>query len=174
MDYIISSMDLLLKPSYCIFLVIVFFLFLFVGGKAGKRANRIPLSLLGTYTGLIFLATLIVRTTNHESYQLIPFWSYYEIIVHHDMILFWEDLLNVAMMLPVGFLLPAAFRQIQLRTVLIIAIGMECFIEIMQFVFERGLAEWDDVIHGAIGTLIGYGLFKMFISVRRACTGLDK
>lgn len=32
-------------------------------------------------------------------------------------------------------------------------------IEMLQFVFKKGYAEFDDVFHNALGCLIGYGVY---------------
>lgn len=36
-----------------------------------------------------------------------------------------------------------------------IGVGLSCIVEIMQFMTSRGLCEFDDVIHNAVGTAIG-------------------
>jgi glycopeptide antibiotics resistance protein len=85
--------------------------------KRGKftTAQSIALTLLTTYIFLVFASTVFSRTpTEDYSYELMPFWSYREIVKgareSHGHVwgesLFWEDIFNVFMLLPIGVLLP--------------------------------------------------------------------
>lgn len=38
------------------------------------------------------------------------------------------------------------------------AVGLSCVIELLQFATQRGLMEFDDVIHNGLGALIGVGV----------------
>ena len=82
------------------------------------------------------------------------------------MFIFWEVVLNVIMMMPVGFLLPLAIKRISLKIVLLFTGVIELFIELMQLVLCRGLAEWDDIIHGVIGAVIGYGICRIILKIK--------
>lgn len=44
---------------------------------------------------------------------------------------------------------------------MIIGTSVSGAIETMQFVYNRGFAEVDDVIHNTLGSLIGYGMFSI-------------
>lgn len=75
------------------------------------KAKSIAVVLLTAYIFLIFASTVFSRTSNeYYSYELIPFWSYWEIL-NGSKSLFWEDVLNVIMLFPMGTLLPIAMED---------------------------------------------------------------
>ena len=76
------------------------------------------------------------------TYELIPFWSY------GVKSLRMEILLNVILFIPVGLLAPR-WKTVGL------AAGYSLLIELAQLVSFRGLFEFDDVIHNALGTAVG-------------------
>ena len=76
------------------------------------------------------------------TYELIPFWSY------GVKSLRMEILLNVILFIPVGLLAPR-WKTVGL------AAGYSKLIELARLVSFRGLFEFDDVMHNAIGTAVG-------------------
>jgi glycopeptide antibiotics resistance protein len=120
MDYIISSADPRINPVYFVIAAIVAVLTAVISAYYCKRgkfttAQSIALTLLTTYIFLVFASTVFSRTpTEDYSYELMPFWSYREIVKgareSHGHVwgesLFWEDIFNVFMLLPIGVLLP--------------------------------------------------------------------
>jgi glycopeptide antibiotics resistance protein len=120
MDYIVSSADPRINPVYFVIAAIVAILTTVISAYYRKRgklttAQSIALTLLTTYIFLVFASTVFSRTpTEDYSYELMPFWSYREIVKgareSHGHVwgesLFWEDIFNVFMLLPIGVLLP--------------------------------------------------------------------
>ncbi len=76
------------------------------------------------------------------TYELIPFWSYGVKSLRT------EILLNVILFIPVGLLEPR-WKTVGL------AAGHSMLIELAHLVSLRGLFEFDDVIHNALGTALG-------------------
>lgn len=68
-----------------------------------------------------------------------------------------EILLNVALFVPIGFLLggivPKGFAKACL-----IGCVLSVLIELLQLATGRGLCETNDVIHNTVGCMVGYGL----------------
>lgn len=124
-----------------------------------EPGRRVCLAALIAYLFLVFSSTVLDRPIVSQNLQLTPFWSYRWIFLYHDRLLLTEVLLNVVMMVPVGLLLPGIWRQIRPGRVALTAVIMELCIETPQFLFRRGLAEWDDVFHGMVGSVLGYGLW---------------
>ena len=125
----------------------------------GKRAWRgIAKLLLLEYILLIFSSTVIYRHLIPErTLYLIPFWSYcrQELIV--------ENIMNVAVFIPVGILLFITHkRNVSQLKAWIIAIvsglALSVCVEALQLIFMKGYAEVDDVIHNTLGSLIGCSL----------------
>ena len=99
--------------------------------------------LLAGYLFLILAVTVLDRRPGPKmTYELIPFWSY------GVKALRMEILLNVILFIPVGLLSPR-WKTVGL------AAGYSVLIEPAQLVSFRGLVEFDDVIHNALGTAIG-------------------
>ena len=99
--------------------------------------------LLAGYLFLILAVTVLDRRPGPKmTYELIPFWSY------GVKSLRMEILLNIILFIPVGLLSPR-WKTVGL------AAGYSMLIELAQLVSFRGLFEFDDVIHNALGTAIG-------------------
>ena len=70
-----------------------------------------------------------------------------------------ENIMNVVVFVPVGVLFGLAMRRRNVWAALLVGAGLSAGIEVLQFVFNKGLAEVDDVMHNTLGCLIGYGLY---------------
>ena len=49
--------------------------------------------------------------------------------------------------------------------VMAVGAGISVVIELLQLIFKRGLCEVDDVIHNVLGTLIGYGIITITLTL---------
>jgi len=123
----------------------------------GHRAKRFVLeSLLAEYYFLVLCSTVICRASVMERHvELMPFWNYPDIWnkvdYPADLI---EVLLNMALFVPIGFLLGGiGFKT---KKVLLMGICLSGIIEVSQFAFCKGLCETDDVIHNTLGAFLGY------------------
>lgn len=88
-------------------------------------------------------------------YKALPFWSYVAIYDGNE-ILIKEDLLNVALFIPIGFLLGLVMTNKRWWKALLFGSGLSVSIEMMQLIGKRGTCEFDDVFHNTIGCLIGF------------------
>ena len=123
----------------------------------GSRAKRFVLgALLAEYYFLVLCSTVICRACVMERHvELMPFWNYPDIWnkvdYPADLI---EVLLNMALFVPIGFLLGGiGFKT---KKVLLMGICLSGIIEVSQFGFCKGLCETDDVIHNSVGAFLGY------------------
>lgn len=73
---------------------------------------------------------------------------------------------NIALFVPLGFLLPIAFKRLKWWQVDLICLGTTCIVELVQPLFGRA-GDLDDVITNALGGVIGCALAKMVSSVFR-------
>lgn len=116
------------------------------------------------FLGVVFASTVFTRSVEVRSYKLIPFWSWHAVYVYHDMELLQEILLNCILLMPVGCLLPLIYAyKVRLRTAFAIGFGISAVIEVSQLVFCRGLFEWDDMIHNALGCMIGCAVVNVWM-----------
>ena len=68
---------------------------------------------------------------------------------------------NLLLYVPVGFLLPRAYKKFaRLGTVLLFGLILSCIFEILQYLFG-GSADIDDVLVRFVGLAAGYGLRKL-------------
>lgn len=118
------------------------------------------------YFELILILTFLIRLPNNEiHYEIVPFWSYHEIFLNHDTDLLIQNFYNIAVFIPLGFLMPCCEFKIKGRNIgeketLIFGICFSAFIEITQLVTRLGYFEFDDMIHNTLGVIIGILLMK--------------
>lgn len=142
-------------------------LFAFIKGSYKKR---ISVALFSSYLFFILSCTLIAREGGDSiQFNFSPFWTYKAISEGgwKARILFQEVVMNIFMLIPVGFFLPALTERVGLSRTVIIGFLLSVFIEGMQLISYRGFCEIDDIIHNTLGVICGYGLFKVMIWFRR-------
>ena len=120
--------------------------------------------LLVVFLGIVFGSTVFTRTGTVRQYELMPFWSWRDVIRYHDWTLLKDNLLNGILLLPAGVLLPIiANNKIKWYQALKIGILVSAIIEFSQLIFMRGLFEWDDMIHNGLGCIIGCLFTNIFV-----------
>lgn len=78
------------------------------------------------------------------------------LVLLHD----FEIRANIALFVPLGFLLPVAFKKLKWWTVDLICLGTTCAVELIQPFFGRA-GDIDDIITNALGGVIGCALAKI-------------
>ena len=78
-----------------------------------------------------------------------------------------QILANVIMFIPIGILTGLLWKW----EGLIFAAGLSVVIEVLQLVTDRGLCEFDDVLHNVIGAAIGIGIVML---IRRILTTKER
>jgi len=74
---------------------------------------------------------------------------------------------NIALLVPIGFLLTLIFRNISWKKSLIVAVVSGFAIEILQTILHVGIFDIDDVILNALGVMIGYVAYIFFTKLIR-------
>jgi glycopeptide antibiotics resistance protein len=129
------------------------------GYRVGARKTLTLL--LVEYIFLLYCFTVLFRGVNTgQRGCLTPFWSYASIAKGIDMFLLPQIMMNVVVFIPVGFLGGCTFRSHAFMKVFCLGFAVSLSIEAMQYIFQRGFSEFDDVFHNTLGTLMGYGLWK--------------
>ncbi len=155
---------------------VVFLILLFLVSSVlvyGVRQKRLSLRqaaaslVLFLFLALVFASTVFTRMTAQRSYELIPLWSWYHVIVYRDQAMLQEILLNIVLFVPAGLLLPCLSDRIKVRHAWLTGLGISGTIEVCQLVLCRGLFEWDDMLHNALGCVIGFGIIKGIAARRR-------
>ena len=107
---------------------------------------------------LFLLAVLQRKVQDYRECGLLPFESFGAALKGSGPLLT-QIIGNVVAFIPVGLLLGCVLGRMKWWTVLLIGGGFSLLIEILQFVFKRGFAEVDDVVHNMAGCAIGYGVY---------------
>ena len=131
------------------------------GVKKGLRYGAVLL--LAEWVLLMLCAIVIFRESSAErGYNLMRFWSYWDYGEHsYFMEMFGENILNVLLFVPIGFLAGCGLERMTFKKVLFLGGGLSVVIELLQFIFKKGFCETDDVIHNVLGCMIGYGLWRV-------------
>ncbi len=120
------------------------------------------------FLGIVFGSTVFTRTGTTRQYELVPFWSWREIIQYHDRQLLKENLLNCVLLFPAGALLPViANHEVKWSRALAFGVLVSAVIETSQLITMRGLFEWDDMIHNGLGCMVGCILMNRTIQIFR-------
>jgi glycopeptide antibiotics resistance protein len=141
------------------------FSILFIIRMIGRidKIQTVAWSLTLIWLFLIFGSTIFFRTKGERQYQLELFWSWKELIDHKGRAgaiqgngLLLENILNVCMMVPIGFLLPFdTNKTLKWWQGLVLGAIISVIIEVLQLALCGGLFEFDDIVHNSIGCMIG-------------------
>lgn len=148
-----------------VFLITAFIAVILLRQKKIIIMQAVSCLLLLTFLAAIFGSTVFTRTPGLRQYQLEVFWSWKEILKigkcgrmgsSTEGGLLQENLLNILLLLPVGFLLPGIFNgRLKWWQGLIVGMMISSAIEVSQLVLCRGLFEFDDIIHNSLGCMLG-------------------
>lgn len=137
------------------------------------KQQAVAILLLAIYLGIVLGSTVFTRESSICSYNLIPLWSWKEILFGNDAReLLIENLLNVILLLPMGTLLPFAFgKKLKIKKAFLYGFFVSAVIECCQLVFKCGLFEWDDMIHNGIGCMLGDMIGNTILNVWQRLKG---
>lgn len=85
-----------------------------------------------------------------------------------------ENLINIALGVPVGFLLSFIFTHRSWWKATLVGFVFYSVIELSQLILGRGLCEFDDVFHNTLGCVIGYGVGVLMIGFIAKLRSQDK
>lgn len=148
----------------CIAVVAVTAVFLIIKREKFKNIIRgTSVAALVALLVILYCSTVIYRKNGVETgINLMPFWSYFAIMDGKEQMVL-EKILNVLVFIPIGFLCGIVFKEKKLKYTVKIGAASSAIIEISQYLFGKGFAELDDVIHNTAGCVIGCG-FYLFLS----------
>ena len=130
----------------------------FFGWKRGAKWSAGLL--LGEYMVLLLALAVLTRKVHPaRAFDFTPFWSYREVLRSGKDALLTQNIANVLAFVPIGLLLGCAFGRMKWWKALAIGGGFSLLIEVLQFAFMRGFAEFDDVFHNVLGCAIGFGTY---------------
>lgn len=109
---------------------------------------------------VLFSSTVFSRPDyGYYNYKLELFWSYRAVVEKGNEFLARQIFMNIFVFVPVGCLFPLTLPRAPFKQTFLFGLACSGMIEILQLLMQRGLFEWDDIIHNTLGTCIGYTLF---------------
>lgn len=139
-----------------LFLILIGILLKLLKGKKLSRVQFWGWIALYVFLSIVFASTIFTRTPGERFYELVPFWSWWEVVFNHNMGLLEENILNIILFLPIGGILTTVSNRIDWKHAAGVGLGISVVIELSQLIFCRGWFEWDDMIHNTLGCVIGY------------------
>lgn len=154
--------NMVVQLSFLVMSGIIVLVFAFAKNLKGARIG-VMTTLLIEYMFLILGSTVIYRIPGDTyMYKLTPFWSYVA-IADGQKELIEENLLNVALGIPFGFLLSFICTKNALLKSFLFGAAFSACIELSQLFFNRGLCEFDDLFHNTLGSVVGCGIGMLMI-----------
>jgi glycopeptide antibiotics resistance protein len=139
-------------------------------GARFPRGQAAAILLLLCYLGGLAAVTFMNRMESGMGMgiQLRPFLAFWEAWNAFTLQVWLNPLLNIAMFLPLGVLLPLAVKRFQRWYWMLAAgAGISLVIEGFQHFLNRGQADVDDLICNTLGAMLGYCLVMLFLSLKR-------
>ena len=157
-----------IKPIICIFItwfLIEIFIIVFLRKKAYQRSVIVYYSAVNTfimYMIAVFSLTIIHARSGIRGINLIPFQDLISIYKHIPYDMAEGYILNVLLFVPYGYLLPFIKKKPFLKQTVLCSFLLSLCIELLQFLFKRGIFDIDDLICNTVGGLIGGTMIRIF------------
>lgn len=138
--------------------------------RRGKRfpwGKAVALVLLALWAAVTFYATLLRSEPTVRQWNLTPLLAWREAYQRFTLQIWLNVLLNVALFVPLGLLLPLlhrAFRRWYAATGAGLALSLG--IELAQLFTMRGMFDVDDLINNALGALLGWSVTELALRLR--------
>lgn len=131
------------------------------------KKSYIGLLILAEYVVLLYCTTVFLRPLQESSaINIRPLWGLQAFLDGQNAVMA-EKIMNLVVFAPIGMLIGMVNRSLKWYHVLLASALLSLSIELFQLVLKRGYAELDDVIHNALGALLGYGLYLLFAWIWR-------
>ncbi len=125
------------------------------------------LILAGWATALLYVTVLRVTSYGYSSVNLHLFRAWHEAWNHYAFKNWMNVLLNVAMFVPLGILLPIVLKRFRKwYLMLTVSIAATFAIEIIQYFSGRGIFDVDDLAANTLGAMIGFCIIMIYFSFR--------
>ncbi|MCR2821541.1 VanZ family protein [Lederbergia panacisoli] len=145
-------------------LILALFVLYIIGLASQTIIPRWEVGIMGD-TGKFYFDVYFFNNTAHVN--LIPFYTISQYFTTNANVDNWGglSLVNIAgnmfVFSPIGIFVPILWSRLQsFPKILILGLGVTCFIELIQLFIGRS-TDIDDVILNAIGVMIGYGIYAL-------------
>lgn len=136
---------------------IVFLACILIMLASALTSKRINVFILTMYLFFVLYMTLLFRTEASSGAYLRPFHSYMKAYLNTEVR--WGILNNILLFIPIGFILN---RLKPCKKILMIPVFFSLLVEVLQYVFNVGTLEFDDLLNNSIGCSVGFGLAQIY------------
>lgn len=165
-EYIDTLLNTIPGSVYVVLICAAVVYSLFIIGIKGVKEGfkQTSIGLLFMYAIFIVFATVVYRPVVGYEIRLIPFGSYFDLYDGCERA-FEENLMNVIAFVPIGLLLTVGAKKQSWKCVAFIGLSFSLVIEFLQFQYNRGIGEIDDLIHNTIGCVMGCFVAKAIMKL---------
>ncbi len=118
------------------------------------------------YIYLVLASTVFSRSSyGYYNANTELFWSYRYTMQNQSVAMAMQIFLNMLLLIPAGFLFPFAVPRAKFWQSFLFGLGCTVTIEVLQLVLQRGLFEWDDILHNVLGFCVGYLTYYVLKSI---------
>ena len=114
------------------------------------------------YVMVLYCSTVFFRATSTTIHYPFDFFWHYKDFAHGRLLWLPEVIMNIAVFIPVGLALGLAFRKAKGWQAAMAGMGVSVGIELLQWLFRKGFADIDDVIHNVLGCALGFLVWWIF------------
>lgn len=147
----LKSLRLITWGLFLLYLLVLVNVIILKGGKAitmSEHGTQIPFLQKITQVNIIPIVNTIIPYLKGEPSIRIAM----------------ENLLgNIFAFSPLGFFLPLLFKKCnRFKVTFLLSLGVSLLIEIVQLIFYLGCSDIDDLILNVLGSLLGFGVYRLF------------
>ena len=137
------------------------------GEKPFPWRKTILIFLLAGYLAVLGYATLSrLGGMGASGFSFHPFRAWREAWNNFSITSWANVLLNIAMLIPFGILVPLLFQRCKKWNYMLLAsLGLVLYIETTQYFTGRGIFDIDDIFGNTLGAMIGYFLLMLVLSI---------
>ena len=132
-----------------------------------NKIQRNSIILLSSYTVALLYFTVFGRySQSYYRYEIDVFASYRKLFENFDTYVFKQIILNLLMLIPIGFLLCVIIKsKFKYLCAMVMSLLLTTVVEVLQFVSRCGTFEVDDLINNMIGAVIGIAIYAVLKSL---------
>ena len=134
-----------------------------------NKIQRNSIILLSSYTVALLYFTVFGRySQSYYRYEINVFASYRKLFENFDTYVFQQIILNLLMLIPIGFLLCVIIKsKFKYLWAMVMSLLLTTVVEVLQFVSRCGTFEVDDLINNMIGAVIGIAIYAVLKSLNK-------
>lgn len=118
------------------------------------------------YVVVVICSTVLFRPKlSMARIEITPFWTYFAVYNHTYGVSIWDIILNIVLFFPLGIFLAILFPKLKIGKAVLIGVLSSVCIELSQLVLQRGIVQFDDVLHNTIGCCLGFLVTKWLTSI---------